>query len=116
MKLTEEQVKKIIKKVYVDLNLPYFEIYPINCGFTKKGHKMNNFDFDIWTGSYDYRDPDAVGDEWMRMGSDYIISIDDEKGEAFAYHYYAGHIRIKLNEEGNYEVIGKLFERKEKKT
>ena len=116
MKLTEEQVKKIIIKVYKDLKLPHFDIYPIICRSVEPSNELGGFNFPTWTGSYDYRDPDAVGDEWMRMGSDYIISIDDEKGEAFAYHYYTGHIRIKLNEEGNYEVIGKLFKRKEKKT
>lgn len=114
MKLTEEQVKEIIKKVHIDLNLPYFDIYPIECGFIKKGVNPNRFKFNIWTGGYDYRDPEAVGDEWLRTGGEYIISIDDEKGEAFAYHYYTGHIRIKLNEDDKYEVVGNLYQYKEK--
>jgi|SRR5690606_5467813 len=115
MKLTEEQAKEIIAKVNKDLNLYHSDKYPIYCGFTKKGHNMNNFDFDIWGGGYDYRDPEAVGDE-INYGEfpEYIISIDDEKGEAFGYHYYTGHIRIKLNEQGNYEVVGKLYDYKEK--
>lgn len=108
MNLIEDQVKEIIAKVHKDLNLTHSVKYPIYCGFTKKGHKMNRFDFDLW-GGYDYSDPEAVGDSSWGM-PEYIISIDDEKGEAFAYHYYTGHLRIKLNEEGNYEVVGPLYD------
>lgn len=114
MKLTEDQVKEIIVKVHKDLNLTHSDKYPIGCGFVKKGINPNNFDFNIWTGGYDYRDPEAVGDEWIGLYPEYIISIDDEKGEAFAYHYYTGHVRIKLNEQGNYEVVGRLYDYKEK--
>ena len=114
MKLTTELVKEIIRKVHKDLNLSHSDKYPINCGFTPKGHEMNNFDFDIWTGGYDYRNPKAVGDDSWGKYPEYIISIDDEKGEAVAYHYYTGHLRIKLNEQGNYEVVGRLYGQNEK--
>ena len=114
MKLTAEQVKNIIRKVHKDLNLLHSDKYPIYCGFTKKGHRMNNFDFDLWGGGFDYSNPKAVGDEWIGLYPEYIISIDDEKGEAFAYHYYTGHLRIKLNEQGNYEVVGRLYGQNEK--
>lgn len=114
MKLTIEQVKEIIKKVYKDLNLSHSDKYPIECGYIKKGIIPNRFDFNVWKGGYDYRDPEAVGDEWIGLYPEYIISIDDEKGEAFAYHYYTGHLRIKLNDEGKYEVVGKLYDYKGK--
>ncbi len=115
MKLTAEQVKEITAKVHKDLKLYHSDKYPIVCGFVKKGENPNRFDFNVWKSGYDYRDPEAVGDE-INYGEfpEYIISIDDEKGEAFAYHYYTGHIRIKLNEQGNYEVVGKLYDYKEK--
>jgi hypothetical protein len=108
MKLTEEQVKEITVKVHKDLNLSHFDIYPVMCQAVPQSKDLGGFNFPTWVGSYDYRDPEAVGDEWMRIGSEYIITIDDEKGEAFAYHYYTGHLRIKLNENGKYEVVGKL--------
>ena len=87
MKLTEEQVKEIIAKVHKDLNIYHSEKYPIGCGFVKKGLNPNRFDFNIWIGGYDYRDPEAVGDDSWGKYPEYIISIDDEKGEAIAYHY-----------------------------
>ncbi len=115
MKLTTEQVEEIVKKVHQDLNLYHSDKYPIICNFRKPSKGLGEFDFPTWGGGYDYRDPEAVGDE-INYGEfpEYIISIDDEKGEAFAYHYYTGHIRIKLNEQGNYEVVGKLYDYKEK--
>jgi len=116
MNLTEEQVKEIILKVHIDLDLTHNVKYPVFYRAYEKNDKENDYSFAIWSGGFDYRDPESVGDEWLGLYPEYIVSIDDEKGEAFAYHYYTGHIRIKLNEEGNYEVIGKLFERKEKKT
>lgn len=115
MNLTEEKVKDIIAKVHKDLKLYHSDKYPIYCNFTKRSSGIGGFDFPTWGGGYDYRDPEAVGDE-INYGEfpEYIISIDDEKGEAFAYHYYTGHIRIKLNDQGNYEVVGKLYDYKEK--
>jgi len=113
MKLTEKQVREIIAKVHNDLDLSFSDKYPIECGFLKKGLLPNRFDFDVWKGGYDYRDPEAVGDDSWGKYPEYIITIDDEKGEAFAYHYYTGHLRIKLNENGKYEVVGKLYELKE---
>lgn len=110
MKLIEEQVKQIIAQVYKDLNIYHSNKYPINCGFTKKGHKMNNFSFNIWTGGYDYRDPEAVGDDSWGKYPEYIISIDDEKGEAIAYHYYTGHVEIRLNKgTGKYEQVKQMY-------
>jgi hypothetical protein len=114
MKLTEEQVKEIIIKVHKDLNLSHSDKYPIFYRGYEKNDKENDYPFARWGGGYDYRDPEAVGDEWIGLYPEYIISIDDEKGEAFGYHYYTGHIRIKLNEQGKYEVVGKLYELKEK--
>ncbi len=115
MKLTEDQVKEIIAKVHQDLNLAHSSKYPIFVRGYEKNDKENEYPFARWGGGYDYRDPEAVGDE-INYGEfpEYIISIDDEKGEAFAYHYYTGHIRIKLNDQGNYEVVGKLYDYKEK--
>jgi hypothetical protein len=111
MKLTEDQVKEITAKVHKDLNLTHSNKYPIEFIYIYKNDEHNRFGIDYWSTGYDYRDPEAVGDE-INYGEfpEYIISIDDEKGEAFAYHYYTGHIRIKLNEKGNYEVVGKLYD------
>lgn len=111
MKLTEEKVKKVIAKVHKDINLMHSDKYPIQCGFVKKGINPNRFDFDIWTGGYDYRDPEAVGDE-INYGEypEYIISIDDTKGEAIAYHYYTGHVEIRLNKTtGKYEEVKQMY-------
>ncbi len=111
MKLTADQVKEIIKKVHKDLDLYHSDKYPIYCNFSTHSDRVRGFNSPSWGGGYDYRDPESVGDE-INYGEfpEYIISIDDEKGEAFAYHYYTGHIRIKLNEKGNYEVVGKLYD------
>jgi hypothetical protein len=114
MKLTEEQFKKITVKVHKDLDLTHSEKYPIEFIFIPKSDKNNRYGVNIWSSGFDYRDPEAVGDEWIGLYPEYGISIDDEKGEAFAYHYYTGHLRIKLNENGKYEVVGKLYELKEK--
>lgn len=114
MKLTIEQIEEIVKKVHIDLNLLHSDKYPIISNFRKPSKGLGKFNFPTWGGSFDYRDPEAVGDEWIGLYPEYIISIDDEKGEAFAYHYYTGHLRIKLNEQGKYEVVGRLYEYKEK--
>lgn len=113
MKLTEEQVKEIILKVHKDLNLSHNDKYPIYCVFNKPSKGLGEFNFSTWGGGFNYSDPQAVGDEWIGLYPEYIVSIDDEKGEAFAYHYYTGHLRIKLNEQGKYEVVGKLYGAKE---
>lgn len=110
MKLTEDQVKNIIVKVNKDLNLYYSEKYPIFCTFHLKNDKYNRFEIDYWGGGYDYRDPEAVGDEWFGEYPEYLFSINDETGEAFAYHYYSGHVEIKLNKQtGKYEAVKQLF-------
>jgi len=110
MKLTEEQVKEITSKVHKDLNLSHSDKYPIEYGFVKKGHNMNRFDFNIWKSGYDYRDPEAVGDDSWGRYPEYIITIDDEKGEAIAYHYYTGHLEIKLNHDTNkYEIVKQMY-------
>lgn len=110
MNLTIDQVKEIIAKVHDDLNLTHSDKYPIFYRGYEKNDKENDYSFASWGGGYDYSDPEAVGDDSWGKYPEYIISIDDEKGEAFAYHYYTGHIRIKLNEQGKYEVVGKLYE------
>ena len=109
MNLTADQIKEIIKKVHKDLNLSHSDKYPVYCVFEKPSKRLGGFDFPTWGGGFDYSNPRAVDDEWIGLYPEYIISIDDEKGEAFAYHYYTGHLRIKLNEQGNYEVVGKLY-------
>ena len=109
MKLTKEKVKEIIAKVHKDLSLTHSDKYPIECGFVKKGVNPNRFDFDIWTGGYDYSDPEAVGDDSWGKYPEYIISIDDQKGEAIAYHYYTGHVEIRLNKMGKYEEVKQMY-------
>lgn len=114
MNLSVDQVKVIIAKVHDDLNLTHSDKYPIFCTFHTKDEKGNSYKMDYWGGGYDYRDPGAVGDDAWGLYPEYIISIDDAKGEAFAYHYYTGHLHIHLNEEGKYVEVGKLFELKNK--
>jgi len=114
MKLTEDKVKEIIIKVHNDLNLTHNIKYPIYCRGYEKNDKENDYPFPRWGGGFDYSNPEVAGDEWIGLYPEYIISIDDEKGEAFAYHYYTGHIRILLNENDKYEVVGRLYELKEK--
>lgn len=111
MKLTEEQAKQIIAQVHKDLNIYHSEKYPIIANFHKASKSLGDFDFPNWGGGYDYRDPEAVGDK-INYGEypEYIISIDDEKGEAIAYHYYTGHVEIRLNKETDkYEQVKQMY-------
>ncbi|WP_228427728.1 hypothetical protein [Apibacter raozihei] len=62
---------------------------------------------------YNYSDPEAVGDEWLRSpGSEWFITIDDEKGEVISFHHYTGHYEIALNKEGKYEIVRQLYRNK----
>ncbi|MAN29031.1 MULTISPECIES: hypothetical protein [Mesonia] len=75
MKLTENQVKQIIIKVHKDLNLTHSDKYPIYCNYRKPSKGLGNFSFPTWGGGFDHRDPEAVGDEWIGLYPEYIISI-----------------------------------------
>ena len=48
MKLTEEQVKNMIAKAYLDLNWPHDNRYPIKVSFHKKDEKDNRHKMDYW--------------------------------------------------------------------
>jgi len=105
MNLTKEQVKKIIEKVHLDLDLDYSSKYPIIANYTEN-HK--DFKIDIWGGGYDYRDPEAVGDNGWGIYTEWVIIIDDKKEEAVMYGYYTGRFLIKLNENGKYEHVKRV--------
>lgn len=109
MKLTEEQVRQITAKVYKDLNLDHDPRYPIRCRF----HENNSFGINVWSGRYDYREIGKYGEEHTGVYTDYILSIDDEKGVAVAVHHYSAHMLIVLNDEGKY-VYGKQMYRNPK--
>jgi hypothetical protein len=42
------------------------------------------------------------------MYTEWIITIDDKKGEAIQFAYYTGRWEIKLNKNGKYERVRKL--------
>lgn len=108
MKLSTDEVKEIIRKVYLDLSLSHSSKYPIECTFCDKNSDVT-VPIDHWIGAYDYRDPEAVGDEWYGEYPDYNIIVDDVKGEAIIYSHYTGHFEIKLNVEGRYEIVKQLY-------
>ena len=103
MNLTKEQIKEIIIKVHVDMRIPHDSRYPIELNLIKKEEENNRFDFDYWACGFDYRLIGKYGEEFTGLYPEYIITIDDKKGEAVAYHHYSGHVQIKLNKEGVYE-------------
>ena len=109
MKLKEEKVKEIIKKVHDDLNLSYCSKYPITFNAFDKGETHANFPFASWLGGFDYSDPESVGEDQWCIYPEYIITVNDEIGEAISYHYYTGHFKIHLNEKGKYELGNQLY-------
>ncbi|MFT6923196.1 MAG: hypothetical protein ACJA1C_002206 [Crocinitomicaceae bacterium] len=106
MNLTEEQAKKIIIKVYEDLDLYHSAKYPVEAHFIEANKQSNDLGIDQWAGGYDYRDPQAVGDE-INYGEfpEYYFIVDDKKGEAVKYGYYTGHYYLELKG-GKYSVLG----------
>lgn len=108
MNLTEQQAKQIIAQVHDDLKLDHSDKYPIYCAFHSQKDEGNLYKADYWGGGYDYRDPEAVGDEYYGMYTEWIITIDDEKGEAIQFAYYTGRWEIKLNKNGKYKRVKKL--------
>ncbi|WP_128330262.1 hypothetical protein [Apibacter sp. HY039] len=112
MNLTKEQVKKIIAQVHDDLNLDHSDKYPIFCTFEKATDEDNRLGIDNWGGGYDYSDPEAVGDDSWGKYTEWIIKIDDEKGEAISFHHYTGHYEIALNKEGKYEIVKQMYRNK----
>lgn len=106
MKLTEEKVKKVIAQVYKDLELTYDIRYSIRCRFISE---ENN-----WVGSYDYREMGKYGERFAGMFPEYIVSIDDETGKAFALHHYSAHMQLILNENNKY-IYGIQLNRPNKK-
>ena len=108
MKLTKEKAEEITAQVYKDLNIYHSDKYPIECTFIENDSEFKRA---IWSTGYNYSDPEAVGDK-INYGEypEYIISIDDEKGEAIAYHYYTGHVEIRLNKRtGKYEEVKQMY-------
>lgn len=114
MKQTEEKIKETIVKVYKDLELTCDPRYPIKCTFVVVNNKDDfRYGAKFWSGSYDYREIGKYGEEFAGLYPEYILSIDDETGEAFALHHYSGHMQVLLNKEGKY-VYGKQLYRPDK--
>lgn len=103
MNLTKEQIKTIIIKVFTDMKIPHDSRYPIFAAFYEPKGKNEMFDFNYWSVRFDYRLIGKYGEEWTGLYPNYSVTIDDEKGEAVAYHHYSGHVQIKLTETGRYE-------------
>ncbi|MFT6923208.1 MAG: hypothetical protein ACJA1C_002218 [Crocinitomicaceae bacterium] len=53
MNLTEEQAKKIIIKVYEDLDLYHSAKYPVEAHFIEANKQSNDLGIDQWAGGYD---------------------------------------------------------------
>ena len=99
MKLTKDRVKEITAQVYKDLNIYHSNKYPIECTFVENDSEFKRA---IWSTGYDYRDPEAVGDK-NNYGDLSCV-------EAIAYHYYTGHLEIKLNKTtGKYEAVKQMY-------
>lgn len=113
MKQIEEKIKEITAKVYKDLELTCDPRYPIELNFVSKDLKDNSRGIDYWASGYDYREIGKYGEEFAGLYPEYVLSINDETGEAFALHHYSGHMQVLLNKEGKY-VYGKQLYRQEK--
>lgn len=91
--------------MHIDLNLSYDDRYPIGCTYINEldqVYKIKSY----WIGSYDYRDPEAAGDDWFISGPVFLVTVDDETGETVGYGHYSGHHKIQLNRDKNvYEII-----------
>lgn len=105
MKLTEEEVKEIMIKVFKDLNLQHNDKYPMTCFFYEKDE---DYDFDYWAGAYDYRNHVAAGEELSGRNIEYGITINDETGLAVEYGHYTGHYKIKLDDDGKYVILKRI--------
>lgn len=105
MKLTEEQVKEIVAKVYKDLELFYEDKIPIKVNFIKKSNENVFFEMDYWSGKYDYSK--APKELELDKGIPYdSVIVDDVKGIAIAISNYPIPTPIVLDKNGNY-IFGK---------
>lgn len=101
MKLKEEQIKEIIAKAYKDLRIDCDDRFPIKVHFHSKEDKNNRHKKDYWSGRYDYSKP-LAGVEITRTYPYDSMSVDDEKGVAFAVLFFPEDSPIKLDENGKY--------------
>ena len=101
MKLTEEQAKAIVSKVFKDLKLDYEDKIPVKVNFIEKNDKNTFFKIDYWSGRFDYAK--APKDVKLDKGipNDPVV-IDDEKGIAIAVVFFPEPSPIKLDENGKY--------------
>lgn len=111
MNLTETKVKEIVAKAFADLNLYCSTKYPIEARFISETSEFNDLGIGYWTGMYDYRDPEAVGDDFYGEYPEYYVIVDDQKSEAVLFGYYTGHYYVELKD-GKYVQIGKTTETK----
>lgn len=101
MKLTEEQAKAIVSKVYKDLKLDYEDKIPVKVNFIEKNEKNMFFKIDYWSGKFDYSK--APKDFKLDKGLPYDpVIIDDEKGIAIAVVFFPEPNPIKMDENGKY--------------
>jgi hypothetical protein len=100
MKLTEEQVKNMIVKAYLDLNWPHDNRYPIKVSFHKKDEKDNRHKMDYWAGRYDYSVKIPGINPTTHVYDSF--SVDDEKGVVISLLLFPDDSPIKLDENGKY--------------
>ena|SRR4028119_2172838 len=105
MKQSKGSVKSAIAKVHKDLSLIHNDAYPIFCRFHDKTEQGNHLGIAYWGGGFDYSNP--LGEDGWGDYPEYIITIDDDTGEAVMYSYWDGHYYIKLVD-GIYTVLGRL--------
>lgn len=98
MKHTEDQIKKIIAKVYKDLKLDHNDQYPIRLVFWKKEDKDNRFNIDYWAGWYDY----SKGFPPNEIYENYIITISDKDKTPISLLISFEELKINLDKNGNY--------------
>lgn len=103
MKYTEDQIKKIIAKVYKDLKLDHNDQYPVQLNFWKKEEPDNRFNMDYWAGSYDY----SKGFPPNEMYGNYIITIDDEDAKPLSVLLFPEESWIEIDKDGNYTWINR---------
>lgn len=99
MKLSENEVEDIIRKVYKDLRLEHNEKYPIKCHFHKKD-KDSRYKVDYWSGFFDYSE---LLDEDFRTYSNDPIIVNDETGQPISILIFPSETSIKIDQVGNFK-------------
>lgn len=112
MKLTEAKAKEIVQKVYDDLEIRHDKRYPLKAVYSENNKVFINFSH--WLGGYHYNNP--IGDDWFGEYSDFIITVNDETGEAVMISGTGGAgNRYLILENGKYKIGEHVFAKNKKK-